>query len=136
MSELEFKNLKTGYENTLILEDNPARYEYLIGLLLSICGPIVKRIVITTTAKAAIDELSRDLTIMWGVIMLDHDLDGQVYVVPANPNTGYQVCKYIRDNGVKYDLCIIHTLNEFAAPKMISALQGTGRVIYKPCVDL
>ncbi len=118
----------------LILEDNPARYEYLISLLFQLTFPFMGKLIITTTAKDAIDELARLKE--FNIIMLDHDLDGQVYVKPENPNTGYQVAKFIKENSVKFDLCIIHTLNEFAAPKMLDVLKDTGKVIYKPCVDL
>jgi len=94
------------------------------------------RLIMTTTAKIAIEELSRFKK--WNVIMLDHDLDGQVYVNPENENTGYQVAKFIVENKIKFDTCIIHTLNDYAAPKMIGLLNiaNLGKVVYKPCVDL
>jgi len=120
-------------KNCLILEDNPARYPYLINQMFSICYPIMEKLVIVTTARKAKHELSM---CDWNVIMLDHDLDGQVYTLSENENTGYQVAKFIKEHNIKYELVIIHSLNEFAVPKMQVALEGTGKVIYRPCMDL
>ena len=123
--------------NCLILEDNPARYPYLINLMFQISFPIMERLVITTTAKAAIEELKQFKH--WDIIMLDHDLDGQIYCASENFNTGYQVAKFIVENKNTCFYCIVHTLNDLAAPKMIGLLNKTtrtGKVIYKPCVDL
>lgn len=118
----------------LILEDNPARYPYLVNLMFELTFPFLHKLVITTTAKSAVEELSREKK--WNVIMLDHDLDGQVYVNPENLNTGYQVAKYIKEFKVEFQLCILHSLNEYAVPRMQDVLKGCGKVIYKPCVDL
>lgn len=134
MNEVRFKKAMSACRPILILEDNPARYEYLINLAFTVCYPYAKKIIIATTATDAIEELVRYPE--WALIMLDHDLDGQVYVASENSNTGYQVCKFIKEKGIKYGTCIIHTLNEYAAPKMLKELEGTGRAIYKPCVDL
>ncbi len=124
-------------KNCLILEDNPARYPYLINQMFVICYPLMERLIITTTAKAAKEELSKQES--WNVIMLDHDLDGQVFVNPENFNTGYQVCKYIIEKNIKFELCIIHTLNDYVVKKMMDCLNKNtvgGKVIYKPCLDL
>jgi CheY-like chemotaxis protein len=122
----------------LILEDNPARYQYLINLMFEISFPIMKTLVITTTAKAAIEELERFKH--WDIIMLDHDLDGKVYCNSENFNTGYTVAKFIVTNSNTFFYCFIHTLNDIAVPKMLDVLKLSdckeGKVIYKPCVDL
>ena len=122
-------------ENCLILEDNPLRYPYLVNLMFEICYPNVRKLVIVTTAEAAKRELSDGS--MWNVIMLDHDLDGKVYTDSEEENNGYQVAKFMVEAKVKYELCIVHTLNDYAVPKMLKVLKdGTGKAIYKPCVDL
>jgi hypothetical protein len=96
--------------------------------------PYLTKLIITTTAKDAIEELSRIKE--WNLISLDHDLDGQVYVASENFNTGFTVAKFIKENNIKFNLCVIHTLNEYAVPKMLEVLKDTGKVIYRPCVDL
>lgn len=121
----------------LILEDNPARFPYLINLMFEISFPVMKRLVIVTTAEAAIEELKK--TKHWDIVMLDHDLDGQIYCASENNNTGYQVAKFFVENENTCHICIVHTLNDIAAPKMIGLLNKTdrtGKVVYKPCVDL
>lgn len=134
MNEIEFKKEKSKRRNCLILEDNPSRFNYLINLAFQICYPYIDKLIIVTIAKDAIEELNK--TKEFNLIMLDHDLDGKVYTNSENFNNGYQVCKFIKENNIKYGLCIIHTLNEYAAPKMLDMLKDTGQVIYKPCVDL
>jgi CheY-like chemotaxis protein len=134
LNENDFKLERSSGKPCLILEDNPARYSYLIEQLFSITFPYMNKLIVVTTAKDAMDELERLKE--FNVIMLDHDLDGQVYVKPENPNTGYQVAKFIREHKIKFDLCIVHTLNEYAVPKMLEVLKDSGKVIYKPCVDL
>lgn len=131
------KDLDTYTHRALILEDNPTRYPYLINLMFQIAYPVLEKLVIVTTAKAAKEELGRYKE--WDFIMLDHDLDGQVYCKNENENenTGYQVAKFIKENKIKFKVCIIHTLNEYAVPKMMKELEGVeGQVVYKPCVDL
>lgn len=44
-------------------------------------------------------------------IFLDHDLGGKVYVDSSEPDTGYQMAKWIAENDIKYQRLIVHSLN-------------------------
>ena len=55
------------------------------------------------------------------VIFLDHDLDGYIYVPSTQPNTGWQLAKWISENDIPGEV-IIHSYNEFAVPRMIEVL--------------
>jgi CheY-like chemotaxis protein len=57
------------------------------------------------------------------VLLLDHDLGGQVYVDSHQENTGYQLAKYIRDSERQYLQIIIHSLNVVGARKMYNELE-------------
>lgn len=55
------------------------------------------------------------------LIMLDHDLDDRVYVDSDEPNTGYQLAKYIAENNIETEV-ITHTLNPCGAKNIIGVL--------------
>jgi CheY-like chemotaxis protein len=118
---------------SLILDDNPARYTYLIKIMVSLSFPYCDKIVIVSTAERAIEELKKEE--VWNIIMLDHDLDGSRFISNSD-GTGYDVAKFIKDSQIKYNLCIIHTTNDHIVNKMMKELKDTGIVKYKPCVDL
>lgn len=119
---------------SLILDDNPVRYPHLIEVAMSLCYPYCDKIVIVSTSKRAIDELSKEKE--WNIIMLDHDLDGSLFLAGDAVNTGFEVAKYIKNNHVKYNACIVHTSNDYVIKKMMEELKGTGNFYYKPCIDL
>ncbi len=118
---------------SLILEDNPARFPFLINKMSMICYPYIDLLIIATTAEEAMNELKRHR--LWNVIMLDHDLDGRTYVDSDERNTGYQVAKFIRENKIEFGLCIIHSLNQNGSKRILNLLKDYGKVIYSPCVD-
>ena len=56
------------------------------------------------------------------LILLDHDLGGQVYV-PSGPGTGFEVAEWLRDHPEKMPkLVILHTCNEHGAGRMLEVL--------------
>lgn len=58
----------------------------------------------------------------WNCVMLDHDLDGQVYV-PSGPGTGYEVALWLKNNpDKKPNKIILHTCNEQGAQRMLEEL--------------
>ncbi len=59
------------------------------------------------------------------VILLDHDLDSKTYVPSSEPNTGYQLAKYIRDSGRQYVQIIIHSMNVVGAANMKAVLEDS-----------
>jgi CheY-like chemotaxis protein len=63
-------------------------------------------------AKTALDALGP-----FDIIYLDHDLDGRVFVDSEEPNTGYQLARYIAENNVGGKI-ILHTMNPWGAARM------------------
>ncbi len=52
------------------------------------------------------------------VLFLDHDLGGQVFVDSDEPNTGYQLAKYIKEKQLKFNQVVIHSMNPVGAQRM------------------
>src|SRR5208337_2024854 len=57
---------------------------------------------------------------VFDLICLDHDLGGQVFVNSSMENTGYQVAKFIRQNGIRSRFFICHSLNPAGAENILS----------------
>ena len=68
-------------------------------------------------------------------IYLDHDLDGRVFVDSDEPNTGYQLAKYIALQEVNAEI-IIHTLNPWGAARMKKVLPKAKRVVFDELFDI
>jgi len=83
---------------------------------------------IANTADEGKKILEENKGVMWDMIFLDHDLGDRVYVESADPNTGWQVAKYIRDNGIKYYNVITHSLNTMGAKSIQSMLEGCNHI--------
>lgn len=45
------------------------------------------------------------------VILFDHDLGGLQYVDSNDPNTGYQLAKWVRQRGLRFTQIIVHSQN-------------------------
>ena len=66
------------------------------------------------------------------LIFLDHDLGGRVYVNSSEPDTGYQVAKFIAENGIKYQQLIIHSMNPAGAQNMLNVLGEWSNSVHIP----
>jgi len=64
-------------------------------------------------------------------IFLDHDLGGKAFVDSEDANTGYQVAKFINEKKIKYDKCVIHSLNYPGVLRMWPLLE---RTMYLPII--
>jgi hypothetical protein len=62
-----------------------------------------------------------DLLGPFDFIFLDHDMDLRVYVPSDEPNTGYQLAKYIAEKGTTAEI-VIHTMNVPGAERMLAVL--------------
>ena len=102
----------------LILEDDENRVVTFVKHL-----PIWLDVTYVTTAEAAIEKLSTD---EFAIVFLDHDLGGEVYVDPSNPNTGSGVVRWMLENveTVHDPDIIIHSMNTPAAMAMEQDLKG------------
>jgi hypothetical protein len=58
----------------------------------------------------------------WNYLFLDHDLGGKDFVDSNEEETGYQVAKFILEKGIKYEVCIIHSMNYAGAENMFRVL--------------
>ena len=73
-------------------------------------------------AKDSIDALKLISDKPWDVVFLDHDLGGRVFVSSSDPNTGYAVAEFIRDNDIKINQIIIHSMNPAGSQNIKSVL--------------
>ena len=100
--------------NIFILEDDENRMKKFRGKLI---GHVIFHADNVKDAKAILSKEKVD------VIFLDHDLDNRVYVDSNEPNTGYQLAKWIFENNIQYKRVIVHTLNEVGRKNIKLVLQ-------------
>lgn len=55
------------------------------------------------------------------ILLLDHDLDGLIFVPSDNKNTGYQFARFLAQKDVKSQI-IIHSMNPIGAKNMKALL--------------
>jgi len=98
----------------LILEDDHERHEIFREKLIgTVC-------VIVETVEQAIQKLQEE---QWDLLFLDHDLGGKVYVDSSEPDTGYQVAKWLEANpSCQPGRIILHTLNGPGAKNILQCL--------------
>jgi hypothetical protein len=113
----------------LILDDDPMRYPALITYAKAMVYDA--EIIMVLDAEAAKEVLKR-FACEWDLLLLDHDLGGMVYVDSNQPNTGYEVAKFISEHGVKFKTCIIHSMNTAGVRNMKAELEGLGDVYHTP----
>ncbi|NCN42332.1 hypothetical protein GW916_13910 [bacterium] len=101
-----------------VLEDDELRIEAFRGYFEKIGETQVLYAVSVDEAK---DLLQRNRE--FRVLFLDHDLGGEVYVESTEPNTGYQVAKFIKENAIIYKTCIVHSMNVVGAENIRSVLR-------------
>jgi CheY-like chemotaxis protein len=76
-------------------------------------------IIFAETANEAIEILSKGLD--YNLICIDHDLGNRIFVPSEDPNTGYQVAKFLKDKDIKCQI-IIHSCNPDGAINIQSLL--------------
>jgi len=110
----------------LVLEDDPKRVKKLQQIFI---GTNIQMIHYSSVKKAIdyckknYDKLSLEKKPLIDFMMLDHDLDGRVYVPSEEENTGFQFALYIAKE-TKYDASkiLIHSRNALGAANMESVL--------------
>jgi two-component SAPR family response regulator len=65
------------------------------------------------------------------LIFLDHDLGGKIFVDSAE-ETGYQVAKFIAQNGIKCHQIIVHSMNPVGAKNMMDVLEKFSNTVHIP----
>ena len=101
--------------NYLILEDNKSRIS-LFRSNLNTPGNLVVICTNVADAKVWIQNKKFD------TVFLDHDLDGRIFVPSEEPNTGYQLAKWIAENKLDFNSIIIHSYNEQGAKRILEVL--------------
>ena len=118
--------------NVFILEDDPNRCFSFIKYF------IKDNVTLTNNAERAVHLLQN---VVYDVILLDHDLGGEVYVDPTEPNTGSRVCRELTLNNMLLTVplnmntqFIIHSMNNTASIGMMNTLisKGFKNVVYCP----
>ena len=98
----------------LILEDSPERIKTFQKKLGKYDLYFFDNVADTIRALEYMDQFD--------VLFLDHDLGGEVFVDSDQPNTGYQLAKYISEKQLKFNQIIIHSMNSVGAQRMKDAL--------------
>ena len=57
------------------------------------------------------------------VAFLDHDLGDEIFVPSINPNTGFRVAEFIKDNDIGVAKVFVHSLNAPGSIKMEQLLK-------------
>jgi len=114
--------------NIFILDDDVMRHRTLIKRALEIANVDKNEanIVTATTSDEAVKKLQEQDS--WDILMLDHDLGGEIFVESTKENTGYQVAKFIKEKDIKFEKCILHSMNPVGIKNMAEELAGLGRV--------
>lgn len=100
-----------------ILEDDRERLVWFFRELNDIQGHQVRHCDNVDDAKMILTKLGP-----FDVLFLDHDLDNRQMVNSEEKNTGYQLAKWIRDQGMKFDQIIVHSMNPAGAKNIQDAL--------------
>lgn len=105
--------------NVLFLDDNDFRCQTFRSFVPF--GTIVNE------AQECIDKLSEK---DYDIVLLDHDLGGEVYVNSEEKNTGMEVVRWIVENKPRIGKVVVHSLNSGAALNMGDKLTSQEYVTY------
>ncbi|MCC7439821.1 MAG: hypothetical protein IT211_15140 [Armatimonadetes bacterium] len=78
---------------------------------------------VVETAHHCIEALANG---QFDLVLLDHDLGGETFVDSSRQDTGMEVVRWIRANGLPAGAFIVHTMNPVAATTMYFELQQLG----------
>jgi CheY-like chemotaxis protein len=105
----------------LLVEDNPARYETFLSWL-----PAGVRLVWARNAGAALGILQRDRGDTYAGVLIDFDLQRQVYTDGGEQRTGEDVMHAIVSRLARSTSLLVHSMNERDAGPMATALDAAG----------
>jgi CheY-like chemotaxis protein len=78
---------------------------------------------VVETADECIEALASG---RFDLVLLDHDLGGETFVDSSRHDTGMEVVRWIRTQGLPAGAFIVHTMNPVAATTMFFELQQLG----------
>lgn len=105
----------------LILEDNPERIKKFRRMFLP-----ADELFIHTDVESAISQLKSESD--FNLLLLDHDLGGEIFVDSSLENTGSGFCRRFcaMENYSRNLDIIVHSMNPAGARNMVSILHGAG----------
>ena len=66
----------------------------------------------------------------FSILFLDHDLDDQIFVKSCEPNTGYQLAKWLKESGLTFAQIFIHSMNPVGAKNIEREVKGLAPEVY------
>lgn len=66
----------------------------------------------------------------FSILFLDHDLDNRIFVKSNEPNTGYQLAKWLKETGLTFDQIFIHSMNPIGVKNIEREVEGLAPEIY------
>jgi CheY-like chemotaxis protein len=112
----------------LILEDSPQRIQIFQSKLSSHDLYFFDRV---SDAKFALLSMGP-----WDMVFMGHDMDGEIFVPSEQPNTGYQLALFIKENNIDIHCIVLHTMNEDGARKILSLLPEVDWIKFPMLVKL
>jgi len=106
-------------KNVLFLDDDHARIAAFRGIV----ERVDCRLSIVETAEDCIGELRRAT---FDLVLLDHDLGGEIFCDSDREDCGMEVVRWLKANGGTHGAFIVHTMNPVAATAMYFELQTMG----------
>jgi len=103
----------------LLLDDDQSR----IRAFLERMQPHPHEVYTVATAAACIEHLAEDV---WDLVLLDHDLGGEVFVASTRIDTGAEVVRWLESNVAPHGSFIVHSMNPVGAAGMYFDLQALG----------
>ncbi len=113
----------------LVVDDQEVRHNKIQSLCMNYFDKPLS-IWCSYTVESAIKFLKQT---EFDVIFLDHDLGIAIYQDSNEPNTGYQVAKFIVEAGIKTNEIIVHSMNYPGAMNILSILP---QAKYVPFINL
>ena len=105
----------------LVLEDDIERIRQFRNSFKSLTG--IKEIHYCDMASNCVELLKKE---KYGLIFLDHDLGGEMFVDTQNKNTGSEVARWIEQNPLENgQQVIIHTANPAGAKYMTQLIKNS-----------
>ncbi len=105
--------------SVLFLDDDPIRIREITSRREALGCDLT----VVETARACIETLSSR---SFDLVMLDHDLGGEVFCDSDREDCGMEVVRWLRSHGGSHGAFIVHTMNTVAAAAMFLELQRMG----------
>lgn len=86
---------------------------------------------IVRTASEAIDALASNADFVWESVWLDHDLGGHHFQDSADPESGFEVVRWIISKQPTIVDIYVHSWNPVAAALMVTELIGAGYNVHR-----